>query len=354
MMVRSHSGRRLLILCPALLLGLAACGGLPQPNHGRPSGTTVHSPSSTPQTPPSPVGTPAGTPTSGSGVSNLLVDSFQVIEFQYDSLPGHYFYAPRMHVSSDGDPLTVEKLELAFPDGTPAPAFCSTGLPVSGAGRDLVGELYGDYEFSIDYADGHRAGPGSFTLTMTYVDAGGQRRTLSATGEATPGGLPTTYTGGTSSMNPGSCPSGSSASGGSSISTLVLDGFEMLELQYDSVPGHYFYAPQIRVTSVEGPLTVKELDLWFPDGTGAPSFCSTGMAVTSPGRDLVGELYGDWELTIDYGDGHRADPGSFHLRILYVDTHGRTGTVSATGEAVPGGLPTTYTGGASSMNPGGC
>jgi len=272
-----------------------------------------------------------------------------VIEFQYDSLPGHYFYAPRIHVSSDGDSVTVEKLELAFPDGNQAPPFCSTGMAVTGAGRDLVGELYGDYEFSIDHADGHRAAPGSFTLTITYVDAAGQVRTLAATSEATFGSLPTTYTGGTSSMNPGICPSEESGA-----STLVLDRFEMIELQYDSLPGHYFYAPQIHVTSDGGPLTVKKLELSFPDGTPAPPFCSTGMPVTSAGRELVGELYGDYELTIDFGDGHRAAPGSFQLRVTYVDTHGRTGTISGAGEAVPGGLPATYTRGWSSMNPGGC
>ena len=148
---------------------------------------------------------PSSCPPSGPSASNLLLESFRLVEFQYESLPGHYFYAPQIRVASDLSLLTVKQLQFSFPDGTLSPPFCSKGIPVTRDGRDLVGEIYGDYELTIDYFDGHRADPGNFTVTVTYVDAEGRVGTLSATGEAVPGGLPATYTGGSSSMNPGDC-----------------------------------------------------------------------------------------------------------------------------------------------------
>jgi hypothetical protein len=286
------------------------------------------------------------------GVTTLVLGSFKMIEFQYESLPGHYFYAPQIRVATDGGTVTIKALDFRFPDGSRAPPFCSTGIKVTGADRDLVGEIYGEYEFSLDYGDGHRAEPGGFAVTVTYVDAEGRVGTLAAMGEVVPGGLPTTYTGGFSSMNPGSCSSAGSPAGPTS-SNLLLESFRMIEFQYDSW-GHYFYAPQIRVASALGLLTVKKLEFSFPGATLGLPFCSNGIPVTSAGRNLVGEIYGDYEMSIDYADGHRADAGHFTVRVTYVDAEGRVGTLSATGDAVPGALPTTYTGGPSSMNPGGC
>ncbi len=130
----------------------------------------------------------------------------------------------------------------------------------------------------------------------------------------------------------------------------------MIEYQYPTAPGLWFYAPQIRVneTSGHGSIAVYKIDVTIPGFGSSPGFCSTGMRVAAGStRDLVNELYGDYELSYDDGD-KRAGPGDATLVLSYSDETGRRGTLSAHGPIVPGALPTTYTGGQSSMAPGDC
>jgi hypothetical protein len=139
--------------------------------------------------------------------STLAVQSFSMIEYQYPSTPGWWSYAPQILVAetSGHGSITILRLDVSIPGFGPAPGFCSTGIHVAaGSSHNVVGELYGDYELSYD-DNGKRAGSGDATLVITYSDETGRMGTVSAKGPIVPGALPTTYTGGQSSMSPGQC-----------------------------------------------------------------------------------------------------------------------------------------------------
>jgi hypothetical protein len=200
----SGYGRTLVLTLFALVL--SACNGSSdsagQPTGiGTPPNSGVSAPPSPPPPPPAPSPPAPSPPAPTVDAPELLLDSFAVIEFQYDSLPGFYFYVPLIHVSSTGGTVLVTKLQLTFPDGSVAPTFCSAGMQVTTSGRNLVGEIYGDYELTFDLG-GRRASEGDFSVLITYVKDDGQRGYLVATGPIVPGFLPATYTGGTSSMLP--------------------------------------------------------------------------------------------------------------------------------------------------------
>ena len=139
-----------------------------------------------------------------------------------------------------------------------------------------------------------------------------------------------------------------------SPAVVAITSFSMIEFQY---PGdsRWFYAPQVLVTESggKGSAEIHRLDFSIPGMPGIPAACSTGIYI-GPGQshNLIGELYGDWELTI-FGS-KRAEPGEATAVVTYTDATGRRVALSARGPIVSGSLPTTYTGGRSSMSPGSC
>ena len=126
---------------------------------------------------------------------------------------------------------------------------------------------------------------------------------------------------------------------------LRLEAASVIEFKY---PGAslWSYAPQLRVaeTTGVGGINVTGAQFTIPGFDGRPWSCQTGKRV-QPGQalDLLPEIYGDFPLTFDE-NGVRAT-GDVAVAISFVDDSGRAGTLTASVPIVPGGLPTTYTGG---------
>ena len=126
----------------------------------------------------------------------VVVDDFHVIEFQYPSAPGHWFYAPqlRLHDTTGVADAAVIRMAFEIPGfGGPSPA-CTTNRLVASTPVDVFREMYGDYEFTID-KPGARATAGMATAIIT-LRVGKSAIMLTASGPVVPGSLPTTYTGG--------------------------------------------------------------------------------------------------------------------------------------------------------------
>ena len=128
----------------------------------------------------------------------LLVESFSVVEFQYPTVPDHWYYAPllRMRETGLGDAAAVIGYEFDIPGIGQSPP-CATYRRVGrGATLDLFREVYGDYGYSL-YKPGARATGTVATALITVRDGSSPPTTLTVTGPIISGSLPTTYTGGT-------------------------------------------------------------------------------------------------------------------------------------------------------------
>jgi ribosomal protein S28E/S33 len=125
---------------------------------------------------------------------------------------------------------------------------------------------------------------------------------------------------------------------------LVIESFSMLEFQYPSALDRWFYAPQMRAHAAPGRrVSVLVMRFTIPGLDNAPAFGCGANLMENP-RDLFGEVYGDWLLTIDE-TGRRATGDVATVTITYVDDTGMAGTRVVAGPVVPGTLPATYTGG---------
>jgi hypothetical protein len=136
-----------------------------------------------------------------SGSTALTVNSFSVIELEYASLPGHWFYAPQVEVTATGTSVTVLTLQFNVPGiGENLVIGCGGAIP-TGASRDLNGEVYGDWLFTFDREGALATGPDA-TATVTFIDSTGTTGTITTHGLIARGTLPTTYSGG---KNGGPC-----------------------------------------------------------------------------------------------------------------------------------------------------
>lgn len=203
-------GPRPLLLVPALgALVLGACfdsPDAPDPASVAPPVTHVTidpgAPDPAPgQVPPIPSpqadASPASSVDTAASPGSLLVESVRIVEFQYPDLPGHNFYAPLVRVSAVNGPLVVKTMTVGFPNGAHAARICGN-LTVNAEPRELVREIYGDYELSVDFTNGQMAGAGDFSVRISFIDGGGREEVVEAAAPATPGSLPGTYTGGRS------------------------------------------------------------------------------------------------------------------------------------------------------------
>lgn len=127
--------------------------------------------------------------------------------------------------------------------------------------------------------------------------------------------------------------------------SLVVESIEIVEYQYPSHPALYFYAPLVRVSALNDPLTVWGISVALPDSNPLPVSCSA-IDVGAKPLDLVQETYGDYELAVSRGAGQRVDAGEFTVRIYFFDSNRHAGAVEAVAQATPGSLPLTYSGGA--------
>lgn len=137
----------------------------------------------------------------GDTSSALRIVDFRMVEFTYVSLPSQFFYAPQVSVMTTGLNVTVLTIVLDVPGIGRPPTIGCGGLIAPGAARDLNGEVYGDYTFTVD-SPGKAATGAPATVILTFIDAEGNAGTVSASGPIVRGNLPTTYTGG---GNGGAC-----------------------------------------------------------------------------------------------------------------------------------------------------
>jgi hypothetical protein len=125
----------------------------------------------------------------------LTVNAFSVVEFRYPSATGQPFYAPQLLVTAaDSTSVTILTLVFHIPGlDDPIPSIGCGGHILAGATRQLNGEVYGDWTFSIS---GQRATGEPATAVVTFIDDTGALGTITVRGPIESGGLPGTYTGG--------------------------------------------------------------------------------------------------------------------------------------------------------------
>lgn len=127
--------------------------------------------------------------------------------------------------------------------------------------------------------------------------------------------------------------------------TLGIESFSIAEVQYDSAPGRWYYAPLASITvpsaSIGG--EILSVRITIPDlGT---IECRT-LRTVAPGTkvELFREVYGDFELVIHHADGRRIPPAVASIEVL-VREGGKLSRLSASANVSPGSFPTSYTGG---------
>jgi len=137
----------------------------------------------------------------------LSVVDFRVLEIQYPTHPGWYFYAPQLRLAETSGlgPIDVLRMGIVIPGlPSPIPSVCASIRLEPGSERDIFVESYGDFQITFD-APGHRATGANATATLQYATAAG-RQSLTLSGPIVPGDLPTTYTGGNGTRWSGCAP----------------------------------------------------------------------------------------------------------------------------------------------------
>ena len=142
-------------------------------------------------------------PTSTGASEALVVQDFSMIEFQYPSEPGRWFYAPQLRVlAAPGRTVSILRLTFSIPGlADPIPSFGCGATLSAGAPRELNGEFYGDWTMSID-GPGRQASGEDATAVISFLDDAGTIATRTVRGPVVRGSLPATYSGG---QNAGAC-----------------------------------------------------------------------------------------------------------------------------------------------------
>jgi hypothetical protein len=127
----------------------------------------------------------------------LVIESFSMIEFAYADPSGPYWhYAPQVVLADQtGSGVDVIGVQFSIADWGDASYCAATRSVDSGASLELFREVHGDYELSFS-KQGVRAGSGEATAAIYFVARDGTPGKALAVGPVTPGGFPTTYTGG--------------------------------------------------------------------------------------------------------------------------------------------------------------
>jgi hypothetical protein len=128
----------------------------------------------------------------------LVVDSFSVIEFSYDS--SHPYYAPQMRLGAPATSGDVEMWGAQFDLPGLGTYQCTTGRILESGSTSLLNrEYYGDFALTFDLPGG-RAAPGVAGIVVYFVDGQGRHGKVSLDDVPIVGGsLPVTYTGGPAS-----------------------------------------------------------------------------------------------------------------------------------------------------------
>lgn len=124
--------------------------------------------------------------------------------------------------------------------------------------------------------------------------------------------------------------------------SLEIVEFRILELQYPG--GFWSYVPLVKVREAAGGMVdILRMALVLPSAPAETPVCASLRILPRETRDLVRELYGDWQLSFDL-NGPRAPAGDFHLVIWYNTADGME-AVEAASRAEAGWWPTSYSGG---------
>jgi hypothetical protein len=178
----AHPTSRVLFFLCLSVVGACAGGGPTSPTFAGPATTAVPAPSQ-----PAPDRTVAPLTTLGP----LAIDSFEMLEVQYQDA-GRWYYAPRIHVTSSSDqPITVTSI-VTHIDLPLFKAICTTSkLVVPNGARDLYGVTHGDFELTMDKSN-TRAPEGTAASAEVYYIVGdtGEKAIATATTTVKPGALP--------------------------------------------------------------------------------------------------------------------------------------------------------------------
>jgi hypothetical protein len=130
----------------------------------------------------------------------LIVRRFFMTEFQYESAPGRWFYAPQIQaVAAPKRSVFISQLVFSIPGlEDPIPGWICNALITGDKPVELDGEVYGDWAIAFEGA-GQATGADA-TARITYTDDAGITSTLTIHGPIVRGSLPGTYGG-----DPGAC-----------------------------------------------------------------------------------------------------------------------------------------------------
>ena len=127
----------------------------------------------------------------------------------------------------------------------------------------------------------------------------------------------------------------------SDSSALAIESIGLIEFQYPALPGHWFYAPQLRVREPAGRAGVAVVGAKFViPGIGETQLCTTYRPVAARRTlDVFQEVYGDFELTYYRADGGRATSTQVSGTIYFIQANGRVAYITVTLPVVAGSLP---------------
>lgn len=129
-------------------------------------------------------------------VGNVLIESFSVVEVQYPSAPGRWYYAPLVTMKAPATSNGGEVLSIAVTIPDLGSWECRAARKVApGSAIELFREVYGDFELTIHHSDGHRIPPAVASVEVLVRENGSTAR-LNASAGVKAGDFPASYTGG--------------------------------------------------------------------------------------------------------------------------------------------------------------
>ena len=124
---------------------------------------------------------------------------------------------------------------------------------------------------------------------------------------------------------------------GALLARLAGVSASIIEFQYPDLPGHWFYAPQVRVQETTGVASalVDRLQLTIPGIATNSTQCNSGVVIgAGQATDLFVKVYGDFELTFDT-PGSRATGADGTVVVQFRDPAGRIDSLSLAAPIVP-------------------
>ena len=120
---------------------------------------------------------------------------------------------------------------------------------------------------------------------------------------------------------------------------LVVEEFAMIEYQYPSNPGHWYYAPHFKLRAASGrAVTLLGIEFLIP-GIGGWRFSCGAVVSAEEGVAFNGEVYGDWAFSLG-GGTERASSDSASVNLTLLDEKNDVVTHTVFGHVFAGSQPT--------------